>query len=135
MAPGWLQWRRTRLWVILLLLPALACRVLMPPGFMPGTGANHAPTVQMCHGYGPLPHSAAPEDTNPAPSPHRDTRHEAPCVFAAAGTTAPPPISIALADGPAAPEELPPPPQAVVTHRTQHQPQSARAPPLNDQPA
>ena len=54
----WTHSRRTHLWVALLLLPALACRMLVPPGFMPGTDANHVPTMQMCHGAGPLPQGA-----------------------------------------------------------------------------
>jgi hypothetical protein len=49
----WLRRRKTCLLVGLLLLPALAARLLVPPGFMPGTGADGAPTMQMCHGAGP----------------------------------------------------------------------------------
>ena len=55
-----IQNRSTRLLVGLLLVPALALRVLVPPGFMPGTGAGDAPTMQMCHGAGPLPASTQP---------------------------------------------------------------------------
>jgi hypothetical protein len=64
----WTQSRRTHLWVTLLLLPALACRMLVPPGFMPGTGADHAPTMQMCRGAGPLPILDGPATPDAVPS-------------------------------------------------------------------
>lgn len=81
----------TRLLVGLLLLPALAFRVLVPQGFMLGTGAGDAPTMQMCHGGGPLPASTQPRSTDDDPAPGQGQQHEAPCIFAAAGAAAPPP--------------------------------------------
>ena len=87
----WLRRRKTCLLVGLLLLPALATRMLVPPGFMPGTGADGAPSMQMCHGAGPLPGAAQPATSNDGHAPGDRAHHEAPCVFAAAGSAAPPP--------------------------------------------
>jgi hypothetical protein len=41
-----------REWVLLLLLPALALRLLVPEGFMPAFGSDAVLTMQMCHGDG-----------------------------------------------------------------------------------
>ena len=67
MQAPWFQKRKTRLLVGLLLLPALAARMLVPPGFMPGTGADGAPTMQMCHGAGPLPTAVQPANPGQRP--------------------------------------------------------------------
>jgi len=131
----WTQSRRTHLWVTLLLLPALACRLLVPPGFMPGTGANHAPTMQMCHGAGPLPQGTQSPAKGDGQRPGNPAHHEAPCVFAAAGTAAPPPITLPMLDGPAAPEAVASLPEPAVVFRTQHRAHSPRAPPPIVRPA
>ena len=80
-----------RTWVTLLVLPALAFRLLIPAGFMPGVGAGFTITMQMCHGAGPLPTPAGHDPGQPQP------RHDSPCVFAAAGMVAPPPMGNAEA--------------------------------------
>ena len=135
MSVRWTRSRRTHFWVILLILPALASRLLVPPGFMPGTGADHSPTIQMCHGAGPLPqgtHSPAKGDRQ---TPVNRTHHEAPCVFAAAGTGALPTISLPKLDGPATPDAIPSPPESVVVHRTLRRANPPRAPPPIVRPA
>lgn len=124
-----LRTERTRLIVALLLLPALALRVLVPPGFMPGTGADDAPTMQMCHGAGPLPAPASPLPAGQDPAPEQGRHHESPCVFAAAGSTAPPPAAAIPLTTAQAAEARPPTPVLVFVPRTIHRAQSARAPP------
>lgn len=131
MRAHWLQKRKTRLLVALLLLPALAVRLMVPQGFMPGTGADDAPTMQMCHGAGPMPAATHPLPTDDAPAPAQGEHHEAPCVFAAAGTTAPPPMP-AVALGAAPPPDLDlPQPEFPFVQRAIHRAQSARAPPAD----
>jgi hypothetical protein len=55
LTPGRLHRQRGRRWLVALLLPVLAARLLVPQGFMPGGGAGHGLSLQMCHGAGPLP--------------------------------------------------------------------------------
>ena len=62
------------------------CRMLVPPGFMPGTGADHSPTMQMCHGAGPLPQGTQSPAKDDGQRPGSPAHHESPCVFAASGT-------------------------------------------------
>jgi len=125
----WFQKRSTRLLLGLFLLPALAFRVMVPPGFMPGTGADDAPTLQMCHGAGPLPASTQPVPAGDDPAPDQGPHHEAPCVFAAAGSAAPPPVvSVALV-APQAVDADASPPAITFFQRALHRPQAARAPP------
>lgn len=72
----------------LLLLPALAFRLLIPAGFMPSAGDGFPLTMQMCRGDGRT--AELIREPGPAPQPaDRDTTHDAPCLFAASGTTAP----------------------------------------------
>jgi hypothetical protein len=120
---------RTRLIVALLLVPALALRVLVPPGFMPGTGADDAPTMQMCHGAGPLPAPASPLPAGQDPAPDQGKHHESPCVFAAAGSTAPPPTAAVPLGTASATEVGPATPLLVFVPRSVHRAQAARAPP------
>lgn len=121
--------RKIRLLVGLLLVPALALRVLVPQGFMPGTGAGDAPTMQMCHGSGPLPASTQPVPGGDDPAPGPGQHHEAPCVFAAAGAAAPPPpAAIALGATPIHASALPAP-DFVFVQKAVHRAQAARAPP------
>ena len=125
----WIQKRSIRLLVGLLLLPGLALRVMVPPGFMPGTGADDAPTLQMCHGAGPLPESTQPMPAGDDPAPGQGGHHEAPCVFAATGSVAPPPVlSVALV-APHAVDQGPPTPELTISQRSLHRDQAARAPP------
>ena len=129
MQARWLHERKTRLLVGLLLLPALAARLMVPQGFMPGTGADDAPTMQMCHGAGPLPAATHPLPGGDGPAPSPTKHHEAPCVFAAAGTTAPPPSPTVVLGAATAPAAELPAPEYVFSQRTFHRTQAARAPP------
>lgn len=135
MQSRWTQGRRTHLWVTLLLLPALLSRVLVPAGFMPGTGADDTPTMRMCHGAGPLPQLAQSPAGDDGQAPGNRGHHEAPCVFAAAGTVAPPPITLPILDGVALPVAVAAQPEAAVVHRVQHRAHSPRAPPAPVRPA
>jgi hypothetical protein len=121
--------RKTRLLVGLLLVPALALRVLVPQGFMPGTGAGDAPTMQMCHGSGPLPAATQPLPDGDDPAPGQGQHHEAPCVFAATGSAAPPPVVALALDAPQASDDGPLAPEPVFAQKSQHRAQAARAPP------
>ena len=130
MTIGGMRQRRRREWIALLLLPALAFRLLVPAGFMPDFGADGSTlTVQMCHGdarsAAVMRLASGQHETPSAP----ETSHDAPCVFAASAGAAPLPV-LSL-DVP--PRALP---QAAAQHRlvafapsTPHRPQSARAPP------
>jgi len=129
MQARWLQNRKTRLLVGLLLVPALALRVLVPPGFMPGTGAGDAPTMQMCHGAGPLPASTQPVPGGDDPAPGQGQHHESPCVFAAAGSAAPPPVAALALDAPHADDVGALTPDFVFVQKSLHRAQAARAPP------
>jgi hypothetical protein len=131
----WLRRRKTCLLVGLLLLPALAARLLVPPGFMPGTGADGAPTMQMCHGAGPLPTTVQPATSNDGHTPGDRAHHEAPCVFAAAGSAAPPPVAAGVHGTPQAPDAGPPTPESIIVQRALHRAQAARAPPTDSYPA
>ncbi len=136
MQAPWLQKRKTRLLVGLLLLPALAARLLVPPGFMPGTGADGAPTMQMCHGAGPLPTAVQPPTPGNDHAPGDRAHHEPPCVFAAAGMAAPPPVA-AVVHGTPQPAEVgrPPTPESIIVQRALYRAHSARAPPTDSYPA
>lgn len=126
---GWQRRRRTRLWVLLLLLPALGARLLVPPGFMPGSSADNAPTMQMCHGAGALPQrgdAPAPDERDRGSDGAAD---HSTCVFAATATAAPPPPAIPLLDSTGAPEARPDHPAPTVVQATRHPPYSPRAPP------
>lgn len=131
MNPRWIRHRRTRFWVTVLLLPALVWRVLVPPGFMPATGANHLPTMQMCHGAGPLPAGA---DSTPERVPHapgHGAGHETTCVFAAAGNVAPPPAVLAVLHAAATPDAAPQVVEFAIHLRAHDRAHPARAPPAN----
>jgi len=131
----WTRNGRTQLWVTLLLLPALASRMLVPPGFMPGTGADDAPTMQMCHGTGPLPQGTQSPAGSDGQGPDDSTHHESPCAFAAAGTAAPPPITLLVLDRPAPLDVIPVQPEPAVVRPTQHRAHPPRAPPAIVNPA
>jgi hypothetical protein len=131
----WLRRRKTCLLVGLLLLPALAARMLVPPGFMPATGADGAPTMQMCHGAGPLPTAVQSATSNDGHTPSDRAHHEAPCVFAAAGSAAPPPVAAVVHGTLQAPDAGPPTPESIIVQRALHRAQAARAPPTDSYPA
>jgi hypothetical protein len=130
---GRLRARKLRGWVILLLLPLLAFRVLVPDGFMPRFGAGHTVSMQMCHGDA---QSAAAmrllndQPASPAPDNHGGTRHDASCVFAASAGAAPVPLLPALPDTAPTPDARPRPAFVTPVPRVTHRIQSARAPPL-----
>ena len=126
---GRLRARELREWVILLLLPVLAFRLLVPAGFMPSFGDGLAVSMQMCHGDAKssvvmrLTGGAHEAPGGPA------ANHDAPCVFAASAAVAPP-ASIAVPLAGAAPPEPPQLPRvAAPSLSTPHRPQSPRAPP------
>ncbi len=119
--------RRVRGWVALLLAPALALRLLVPDGFMPGE-SDGTFTMQMCHGDARSSAVIRLTQGGGTPSDHGQD-HESPCVFAATAATAPPPVA-------AIPLEAEPLPQAPArvqvtapVLRNSHRTQSPRAPP------
>jgi hypothetical protein len=114
---GRLRSRAHREWVVLLLLPALAFRLLLPAG-----------TMQMCHGD---PLSAAAVrliGTGEAPD-GPGARHDAPCIFAATAATAPPTLALHASSSPSSPVLAPATVQPSPVLRCPHRPQSPRAPP------
>jgi hypothetical protein len=122
--------RATREWVCLLLLPALAFRLVVPAGFMPTVGEDFAVTMQMCHGDASssiVMRLTANEDSPAAPQ----ASHDAPCVFAASATVAPPTLAPPPQRSCATPETEPPPEHAAPSARHRHHPQSPRAPPMH----
>jgi len=126
---GRLRARTLRERVILLLLPALAFRLLFPAGFMPRFGDDLELSMQMCHGDARSSALIQALEEPPAAPGHGDGRHEAPCVFATLGAFAAPEPPAAAPDV-VLPSDFTPPsnpaPQLRVIHRTQ----AARAPPL-----
>ncbi len=128
MSHRWLRARRTREWVYLLLLPSLAFRLLVPAGFMPTAGEGFSVTMQMCHGDAKSSVVVRLTGTGDAPA-GQHASHEAPCVFAASATVAPPSLAVAPLAPADAPQSDPVPQQRVPALRSLHQPQSPRAPP------
>ena len=125
---GSLRRRPVRRLVGLLLLPGLALRLLMPAGFMPGGAGDGGHLIQMCHGAGPVPMAThGPPDGSTPPS--QRTHHEAPCIFAAAGSVAPPFAAIAVVAPAVAADNLPPAPCSSFEQRTSVRAHRARAPP------
>jgi len=127
---GRLRARATRQWVTLLLLPALAFRLLVPEGFMPAFGDGAELTMQMCHGDGKSSVIVRlTQDGGEAPE-GSQAGHSAPCVFAAAATVAPPAADFAVQDFIARLEHRQTPrAPAAAPVRPHHRPQSPRAPP------
>jgi hypothetical protein len=119
--------------VILLLLPLLAFRLLVPDGFMPRFGADHTVSMQMCHGDAK---SAAAmrllrdQPASTAPGNDDGVRHDAPCVFAASAGAAPVPFLPPLPNAAPTPDALLLPALVAPAPRVTHRTQSARAPPL-----
>jgi len=130
MSLGRLRARATREWVYLLLLPALAFRLLVPAGFMPAVGADFAVTMQMCHGDAKssiVVRLTADEDAPAAPQ----ASHESPCVFAASATVAPPTLPTLPQLSAAMPDADPLRERPAPASRPLHHPQSPRAPPMH----
>lgn len=126
----WIGNRSTRLLVGLFVLPALAVRILVPQGFMPGTGADAAPTMQMCHGFGPLPAPTQPLPAGDDPAPGQgQEHHEASCVFAAAGSAAPPAPAVLALDARLIADLPSPTTDLFVAPKARYRAQAARAPP------
>ncbi len=123
-----LRTRQVRVWVGWLLLPGLALRLLMPPGFMPGGSADGGHLIKMCHGTGPVPMAVhTPADRSPPPS--SGQHHEAPCIFAAAGSAAPPTVAALAIAPPSAADFSPPGPERSAERRPIHRAHPARGPP------
>ena len=91
-----LRARKTREWVCLLLLPALAFRLLVPAGFMPTAGEGFSVTMQMCHGDAKSSVVVRLTGSGEAPA-GQHASHDAPCVFAASATVAPPSLAVGTA--------------------------------------
>jgi hypothetical protein len=124
-----LRARGTREWVYLLLLPALAFRLLVPAGFMPAVGEGLAVTMQMCHGDAKSSIVVRLTTDGHAPTaPQAD--HDAPCVFAASATVAPPTLDALPQLASATPEAIPLSGRRAPAARPLHHPQSPRAPPM-----
>lgn len=76
---------RLKSWVVMsVMVPALACRALIAPGFMPSTSDHFSVGLEICPGHSspasPLDHHA------PGQAPHPDH----PCSFSMGGASAPP---------------------------------------------
>jgi hypothetical protein len=130
---GRLRTRKLREQVILLLLPLLAFRLLVPDGFMPRFGADHTVTMQMCHGDAQSAATMRLLHDQPAPmAPGNDdgARHDAPCVFAASAGAAPAPFLPLLPNAAPTPDAVLLPALITPAPRFTHRTQSARAPPL-----
>jgi hypothetical protein len=124
-----LRARRTLL--ALLLLPGLLIRAAVPAGFMPATGQGAALTMAMCSGQ--AAHSVVTHpDGIPVPAdpdPLSPQQHEAPCVFAATASGAPPPLVTALVAAPTPPTDIASPAFAAPIARPAIRAHAPRAPP------
>jgi hypothetical protein len=123
-----LRKRTTREWVYLLLLPALAFRLLVPAGFMPTAGDGLAVTMQMCHGDAKSSVVIRLTGADEAPA-GQHARHDAPCVFAASAAVAPPAVAVVQLPTAAGPDSIAVARAQAPAARTLHHPQSPRAPP------
>lgn len=132
---GRLRSRTARGWVSLLLLPALALRLLVPEGFMPASGEAGALTMQMCHGDARsavvmrLVGDDGAARGDPGGSSGGEARHDSPCVFAASASTAPPVAPAISSTDPVAPVSAPALPATAPPTRPSHRCQAPRAPP------
>jgi hypothetical protein len=123
-----LRARATREWVYLLLLPALAFRLLVPAGFMPTVGDDLAVTMQMCHGDAKSSAVIRLTGADEAPA-GQHARHDAPCVFAASAAVAPPAFAVVPLPPEAGPDSIAVAREQAPVARPLHHPQSPRAPP------
>lgn len=126
---GGLRARKVREWVILLLLPLLSVRLLVPAGFMPSFGAGLDVSMQMCHGDAKSSIVVRlTGGTHDAPN-ERQANHDAPCVFAATAAVAPPACAMAPLAGATPPVTFSAPRIEAPDTTAPHRPQSPRAPP------
>ena len=126
---GRLRARDAREWVVLLLLPALAWRLLVPAGFMPAAGDGVALTMQMCHGDAQSSIVIRLAGKGETPD-HHGARHDSPCAFAASAALAPPAVAaVPLAAVVPAEFRQPSRPAAPAIRALRH-PHSPRAPPV-----
>jgi hypothetical protein len=127
---GQLRARSLRERLVLLLLPLLAFRLLVPEGFMPSFGDGLEISMQMCHGdaKSSVVVRLTGGGTDGAPA-APDASHEAPCVFAAASGAALQATIVVPLPGATSPDPVPAPRVAAPAPRTPHRPQSPRAPP------
>jgi len=128
MNAGWLRGRTCRGWVVRLLFPALALRLLVPAGFMPSAGDGVGLTMQMCHGDAQSSVVIRLSHGDRTPGGHR-APHDAPCVFAATAATAPPPMAVVPLEAAALQEPVSPPRESGPVLRNPHRLQAPRAPP------
>lgn len=75
----------TRSAAILLAALAMAVRIMLPSGYMPGATASGAPTIIICSGSGPLAMSLP---MSPDRDHHDHDKAEHPCAFAATAAPA-----------------------------------------------
>ena len=127
---GRLRARRPREWVILLLLPALAWRLLVPAGFMPAAGDGGTLTMQMCHGDAQSSIVIRLAGRGETPG-DRTAPHDSPCAFAASAAAAPPVVALVPFAAVVPAGYAPPPRPAAPATRLLHHPHSPRAPPVN----
>jgi hypothetical protein len=83
---------------------ALVLKVLVPPGFMVGSGASAGFPLVICTGHGPAAVLAGAGVDPAKKSPADRPAHDAPCAFAGHGVSAPPPDPIPQALAAFAPE-------------------------------
>lgn len=136
MDPQWLHRHRRRTWLVVLFLPVLAVRLLVPAGFMPGTDANQTITMQMCHGAGPIPVVGGVVDDGSAANPDSgtgrrdgDARHGDTCIFASTGSVATPLTISVLENAIPAADDVCAGFASAVSQRSMHHPHSLRTPP------
>jgi hypothetical protein len=126
---GRLRTRALRQRLVLLLLPLLAFRVLVPDGFMPSFGDGLEVSMQMCHGDAKSSVVVRlTGGTDEAPGVPQAS-HEAPCVFAATAGAALQATIVLPLPGATSPDFIAAPRAAAPSPRTPHRPQSPRAPP------
>lgn len=78
---------RLKSWVVVsVMVPALVCRALIAPGFMPRTGDHFSVGLEICPGHS-APASPADHHT---PAPDQTPHPDHPCAFSMGGASAPP---------------------------------------------
>ena len=90
---------RNKIGLIILLLPALLCRAMIPAGFMPRTADHFSVTLKICPGH--LGHHAG----DSAPRPNAPAQDH-PCIYSAGPASAPPAVLLAVVAPIAAPDLL-----------------------------
>jgi hypothetical protein len=78
---------RLKSWLVVsVMVPALVCRALIAPGFMPRTSDHFSVALKICPGHAS---PAAPAGAG-HPGPHPVPQLDHPCVFSFGGASAPP---------------------------------------------